>query len=352
MSKPESMLKLAILYQAHKPPVFEGIIKPMKHGGYSDSGADIAFALKDEIELVLPGNQATEKSDLDWVFPDTAEGIQQAIDKGATHFWLNTLLYGGHPAEPFMEGSRYWIGQVPSLVGKHDDKHLTNEFLHEKGLPITRSLIFEKDTLDVKEKPAFPLVIKPIRGRGSKGVKVVENRNQFIRESLKLLDSKRFGNKMMVESFLPGQEITLTVMPAGIYHIKGKEVEKKEAWSLPPVKRENHIKGIAPYSGIVPVSHNSYTIENEELEEANLKQIIGEAAEVAKALEIRAPIRLDARQNAEGRYFIFDVNFKPNMTGASREHRKRQDSLVMIAARSMGWTYKDLLLNILAQAWK
>ncbi|MEM8891848.1 MAG: carboxylate--amine ligase [Bacteroidota bacterium] len=352
MSKSRSMLKLAILYQAHKPPVFDGILKPMKHGGYSDSGADIAFALKDEIDLVLPADQAEETSDVDWVFPDTTEGIQQAIDKGATHFWLNTLLYGGHPAEPFMDGSRYWIGQLPALVGKHDDKNLTNEFLHESGIPISRSLIFEKDTLDVKEKPPFPLVIKPIRGRGSKGVKVVENRNQFIRESLNLLDSKRFGDKMMVESFLPGQEITMAVMPAGNYLIDGKEVEKAEAWSLPPVKRENHIKGIAPYSGIVPVSHNSYAIENEGLEEPNLKQIIKEATRVGQALDIRAPIRLDARQNAEGRYFIFDVNFKPNMTGASREHRKKQDSLVMIAARSMGWTYKDLLKNILRQAWK
>lgn len=352
MSKSLPMIKLAILYQAHKPPVFDGILKPMKHGGYSDSGADIAFGLKDEIEIICPVDKAKENSDYDWVFPDTAAGIQEAIDKGATHFWLNTLLYGGHPAEAFMKGNSFWIGQVPELVGKHDDKYLTNELLHESGIPISRSLIFEKDTLDIKEKPAFPLVIKPIRGRGSKGVKVVENRNEFIRESLKLLDSKRFGNKLMVESFLPGQEITMAVMPAGIYVIGGKEVEKKEAWSLPPVKRENHIKGIAPYSGIVPVSHNSYAIENEALEDPSLKQILKEASQVGKVLDIRAPIRLDARQNAEGKYFIFDVNFKPNMTGASRTHRKNQDSLVMIAARSMGWTYKDLLLNILRQAWK
>ncbi|MEL6257234.1 MAG: ATP-grasp domain-containing protein [Bacteroidota bacterium] len=352
MSKPDPKIKLAILYQAHKPPIFEGIIKPMKHGGYSDSGADIAFALKDEIEIITPVGKAEEKSDIDWVFPDTAEGIQQALDKGATHFWLNTLLYEGHPAEPFMEGSNYWIGQVPALVGKHDDKHLTNEFLHEKGLPISRSLIFEKDTLDVKEKPPFPLVIKPIRGRGSKGVKVVENRNQFIRESLKLLESKRFGNKMMVESFLPGQEITIALMPTGKYVIKGEEVVKNEIWNLPPLKRENHLKGIAPYSGIVPVSHNSFALENEELKDLNLKKIIESSKKLGQLLDIRAPIRIDARQNSEGKYFIFDVNFKPNMGGASRKHRKRQDSLVMIAARSMSWTYKDLLLNILRQAWK
>ena len=43
---------------------------------------------------------------------------------------------------------------------------------------------------------------------------------------------------------------------------------------------------------------------------------------------------------------------KPNMTGASRPHRKNQDSLTMIAAKGIGWTYSDLILNILSQNWK
>lgn len=346
------MTKLAILYQAHTPPVFDGILKPQKWGGYSDSGADIAFALKNKVELITPTEQPDIKKDLDWVFPDTPEGIQTAIEKGATHIWLNTLLYRGHPVEAFLHGQVHWIGQIPGLVGKYDDKHFTNEFLHEQGLPISRSIVFEKDTLDVLDKPPFPLVIKPIRGRGSKGVKVVNNRAEFIRESLKLIDSKRFGNKIMVESFLPGKEITLSLMPKGVYLIEDKEVEKNTPWLLPPVRRENHIQGIAPYSGIVPVSHNSYAIENQELEKAELKQVMEEARKVGQILEIKSPVRMDARQDTEGNYQIFDLNFKPNMTGASRPHRKRQDSLVMIAARAMGWTYEDLLLNMLRQAWK
>ncbi|MEM6806980.1 MAG: carboxylate--amine ligase [Bacteroidota bacterium] len=346
------MNKLAILYQAHTPPVFDGILKPKKWGGYSDSGADIAFALKEIVELITPKDSPDLKTDLEWVFPDTNEGIQTAINKGATHIWLNTLLYGGHPVEAYFDGHIHWIGQIPGLVGKYDDKHFTNEFLYEKGLPISRSIVFEKDTLDVLEKPPFPLVIKPIRGRGSKGVKVVNNRAEFIRESLKLIDSKRFGNKIMVESFLPGQEITLSLMPKGMYSIHGKEVEKPTPWLLPPVLRENHIQEIAPYSGIVPVSHNSYAIENQALEDTELKLVMEVAQQVGQILDIKAPIRMDARQNTEGTYQIFDLNFKPNITGASRPHRKSQDSLVMIAARALGWTYQDLLLNMLKQAWK
>ena len=37
------MGKIAILYQAKPPPIKNGIQKPMKPGGYSDSGADITY---------------------------------------------------------------------------------------------------------------------------------------------------------------------------------------------------------------------------------------------------------------------------------------------------------------------
>lgn len=343
---------IAILYQAHEPPVFGGILKPMKFGGYKDSGADIGFVLHKLGKLVAPVQAPNPKEDLDWVFPDTKEGIQLAIEKGATCFWLNTLLYEGHPIEDFFKEEFRFIGQIPKLVGKHDDKHFTHEYLHEKGLPISKGIVVEKDTLALTPIPPFPVVIKPIRGRGSKGVKVVHTQREYLIESLKLIDGKRFGNKIMVEQFLPNQEITLSVMPPGNYTAGGKEIQHKSPWPLPVVKRENHLKGIAPYSGIVPVSHNSHALDNQAHEAPEIKEIVSHAIKVGELLEIKAPIRIDARQGEDRVFKIFDINFKPNMTGASREHRKRQDSLVMIAARALGWTYEDLLLNIAGQAWR
>ena len=77
--------KVAVLYQAAAAPEVDGIVKPMKDGGYADSGADIAYALKKQnIDIVTPVNGPELNKDLDWVFPDTEEGIQAAIDKGAT----------------------------------------------------------------------------------------------------------------------------------------------------------------------------------------------------------------------------------------------------------------------------
>ena len=41
------MENIAILYQCEPPPQKEGAQKPMKLGGYSDSGADIGFCLQE-----------------------------------------------------------------------------------------------------------------------------------------------------------------------------------------------------------------------------------------------------------------------------------------------------------------
>ena len=50
-----NQLRTAILYQSKSPPEVDGIIKPMKESGYSDSGADIAFTLQQKgIELITP----------------------------------------------------------------------------------------------------------------------------------------------------------------------------------------------------------------------------------------------------------------------------------------------------------
>lgn len=95
-------MKIAVLYQKFALPAVNGILKPMKPGGYSDSGADIAYCLfKNGIDVALPVNKPDVNNDYDWVFPDTKEGIEAAVSMGADTFWLNTVLYDGHPVEDF-----------------------------------------------------------------------------------------------------------------------------------------------------------------------------------------------------------------------------------------------------------
>lgn len=169
--------KVAILYQANLLPEKDGIQKPMKPGGYSDSGADIASQLMTKnVKVITPLEDPKPNNDKDWVFPDTKDGIELALKKGANTFWLNTVLYEHHPIEKFYDRNIEFLGQTPKSVDVFDDKIFTNNLLKSNKIPIPKTEIITKESsknklLDLK----FPLVLKPIRGRGSQGVIKIEN---------------------------------------------------------------------------------------------------------------------------------------------------------------------------------
>ena len=345
-------MKVAILYQAEQPPSFDGIVKPMKDGGYSDSGADIALALvQNNIEVVTPNQSPNIENDFDWVFPDTKEGIELAILNGAEIIWLNTVLYTKHPITKFLGRNLYIVGQHPKSVEKYDDKYFTNNFLREKFLPIPDSDLINQFVL-FEITRNFPVVLKPIRGRGSQGVSVVHNIQELEEKTNELISTHKFGNRLILEEYLPGEEITISIMPPGRYSIKGKNTLMEVHWSLPPVLRFNHVENIAPYSGVEVVTRNSCLLPVDQLESKEIRNILGHCECAAKLIKAKAPIRIDCRKNKNGKYYIFDVNLKPNMTGSSRWHRSDQDSLTTIAAKAIGWSYPDLINNILHQYWK
>jgi len=348
------MNKIAILYQANLPPIKGGIQKPMKPGGYSDSGADIAYELKiNAIHVVTPINNPNIKQDKDWVFPDTKEGMQNAINRGANTFWLNTILFEGHIIESFFNQDFQFVGQTPNLVDLFDDKFYTNALLQKNQIPIPKTQLITKQNkdsyiLDID----FPLVLKPIRGRGSQGVSLVKNKKE-LDDKLKTIFSKNeYGNPIYVEEYLSCQEITVTVMPSGIYEIENEQKEFLKPWCLPAVKRFNHQNGIAPYNGIVAVMENSTVLDNNELCNQAIIDTYRYCKKTAVLLNIKAPIRIDCRADENGSYFLIDVNMKPNMTGPSRQHRQNQDSLTLLASRKIGWDYFGLLKNMINQSWK
>ena len=348
------MQKIAILYQAKLPPSKDGVQKPMKPGGYSDSGADIVCELeKNGITVVTPVSNPAIKNDFDWVFPDTKEGIQNALDKGANTLWLNTVLYKNHEIENFFDLDIQFVGQIPSQVDIYDDKYFTNEYLRKNKVPIPKNKLISIDKLtDYTLDFNFPMVVKPIRGRGSQGVSLVKSQKELDDKLNGIFSNKEYGNKEYLEQFLSGQEITVSVMPPGHYQIDNQERVYSKPWSLPAVKRFNHEDGIAPYNGVVAVMKNSAVLENKELKSASITEVYRQCEKAAELLHIKAPIRVDCRADENGNYFLFDLNMKPNMTGPSRPQRQNQDSLTLLASRKIGWNYIDLLKNMMIQTWK
>ena len=325
------IMKIAVLYQQKEPPIIDGIKKPMKPGGYSDSGADIAYCLKqNNIDVATPVPNPDVYKDTDWVFPDTKEGIQSAIDSGADTLWLNTVLYENHPIENFK--GIYIIGQRPVHASKYDDKYFTNSLLKKSGFPVVDEQIIDIDT---DYKGSFPCVLKPIRGRGSQGVVKASSKDEFEYYRKKEIESGIFGRRLMAEEFLSGNEITISVFPDGS--------------SLPVVERFNHNKGIAPYNGDVPVVENSRAVTDDD--EA-LKFIRENCENAVRKLGVKGLVRIDCRADKDGQYKMFDFNLKPNLTGAVRPHRLNQNCLTMIAAEALGWSYFNLLHKMIENRWR
>ncbi|MBL8320597.1 MAG: hypothetical protein JNJ42_19490 [Burkholderiaceae bacterium] len=186
--------RVAVLYQALPPPTLGGVRKAAKPGGYSDSGADIAFALRAAgCVVATPKAEPDPSVALDWVYPDTEEGLHQALRDGADTLWANTVLFERHPIEALLED--VWVvGQTPSAQQRFDDKFATNTLLRNSGLPVVRSVLVGATAGDavhglddlgqrkLKELGfAYPLVVKPVRGRGSQGVTRVEDASTLAR---------------------------------------------------------------------------------------------------------------------------------------------------------------------------
>lgn len=348
-----SDISLAILYQAQPPPPKDGIVKPMKPGGYSDSGADIAYALKNEkISIVTPVDNPSIDKNLDWVFPDTPEGIEKALSLGANTLWLNTILYAGHPVEKYIERGIGIVGQIPAKTDLYDDKWITNELLRKNGLPIPEALLVDSNNLNNFTLGfPYPVVAKPIRGRGSEGVQLANNKEELAPILKDMFSADKYGTAVYVEEFLEGQEVTITVMPPGTYAFESGEQEKSYYWSLPAVKRFGHHNGVAPYNGTVAVVNNSQVLDDEELNSEGIQNLYRQCEKAAELVGSKAAIRIDCRADKNGNYYLFDLNMKPNMTGASRPARKDQDCLSALAARKIGWDFTNLLVNMLRQRW-
>lgn len=362
INRPAQAASVAILYQALPPPVIGGLRKDAKPGGYSDGGADIAFALMGAGQrVIVPQGSPDPATALDWVFPDTPEGVAAAIDAGADTLWANTVLFEGHPLEHAL-GRVAIVGQLPAAMQAYDDKFDTNRMLAAAGLPVARSFLLSRTARDGVHALAdvdaviagkgldFPLIVKPVRGRGSQGVTRVADLAALRVAAGALIDKATFGDLLMVEEYLAGEEVTVTVMPPSSPAPDGTHHDRH--WALRPVCRFDQRGGVAPYNGDVPVAANSVAMAAGRLGDRDVVAMIDACVAAAERVDARAAIRIDCRAGAAGGFKLFDLNMKPNMTGPGRPGRDDQDCLSAIAARADGWSYPQLLLSMLEGRWR
>lgn len=221
------------------------------------------------------------------------------------------------------------IGQSPLCVDRYDNKAWVNTLLRKSGsFTMPRSWDIPAGSTrsaDAFRELPFPVVAKPIRGRGSHGVKVCRSPEELAAHARSLADEDA---AVMLEEFLQGEEATVTVMPPNA---------EKGYWALPLVSRFNHHDGITPYNGTVAVTANSRVVTDCDkdpicaqfvtlclfrsisLFERSLltnqrARVMRESERAAELLGVTAPIRIDVRRyrdSPDSSFALFDVNMKP-----------------------------------------
>lgn len=334
------------------------------------------------IKLITPATIPDPCVEADWSFGDHKETILEVIKKhGANVLWANTNVHSTHA---LLEVAKEYpdvlmVGQDPRQLDNYDDKAWMSRWLQSQpGLEgsFPRTWVVSRDNPAAFDDIPLPAIIKPTRGRGSQGVVLCHSRDELERRAQVLWET--VGDRVVVEEFCSGEEITVAVLPRGTYD---EPVGVKDRhWALPVVRRFDHADGVMPYSGIVPATMNSRLVPLEEARADPEYEKIQKRCELAgQALGTLAIIRLDARRRGQtksgmrpcvlfgdfqfsrlitatsGRdseFALFDVNMKPNITGPGRPGRDTQVALTGLAAEALGWSYRDTVRNMLRQAVK
>ena len=164
--------------------------------GYQDSGADLAYNLHAQGEdVAFPVDTPRPEIDAEWSFPDTIAGVRKAVEeKGASVLWANTTLHSRHAlVELRYELAKRQVrlvGQNPLDTERFEDKEWINRWLAtQPGLsgsfPASALLKAHSRLADLPIQ--LPLVLKPVRGRGSHGVTLVRTEAEYQETLSKLL---------------------------------------------------------------------------------------------------------------------------------------------------------------------
>ncbi len=178
--------------------------------------------------FVAPGNAGTAQ-----VATNLAIGVNdfEAIANAIREHAIDLLIVG--PEEPLVRGIVDFLRQQPDLeklkiVGPtaegaqlEGSKDFSKAFMARHGIPTAASKTFTADTLDAGlaylESHPLPIVLKADGLAGGKGVVIAENLASA-RETLRNMLGGQFGdagNKVVVEQFLRGIELSLFVLTDG-----------------------------------------------------------------------------------------------------------------------------------------
>jgi D-alanine-D-alanine ligase len=276
-----------------------------------------------------------------------------ALRRRKTHFaWLNTGgVQGENPvchASALLEmlGVPY-VGHAPLTASLLDEKDAFKRHLQSAGIPTSPFVTWQPSTahtLPERLAKAFgtsrrPFVVKPISGRASLHVHLVERVEDIAQVAGQVHAVTRKG--VLVERYLPGREFCVAV--CGPVVCRGGRLRKlAEPFAFSALERR-----LEPGEAIF-TSMDSKAISGDRaalVPAGELRErLLALARRIYEEFDLESIVRVDVRADEGGELQVLEANPKPDL----KRPGAGVTSLVALGLPEQGMSYQDLLVGLFA----
>lgn len=342
-------MTIAVVYGGNKKTpgaVINQTSNPRAWKSYQEVGQDIADSLR------RLGSKRV------CLVPEDIRLASRLREERVDLVWLNTGgVQGYNPmshAAAVMEMSGIpYVGHDPLTASTLDNKHVFKRQLQALGIPTLPFLTWHhsRGPFSAESHENFaatfgdysgPFVVKPVCGRASLHVQVVDHLSQ-LPEAVETT-YRATENHVLIEAFLSGREFTVAV--SGHVSARGRRlVRHHDPFTFSFIERNfDSNERIFTSMDLRPITAKRMHL----LDPSRDGQIWREIEEIARRVFVETDldsfIRLDLRMNAEDRLFVIEANPKPDLKFPTEE----RTSIVCMGLPAHGMDYDDLILSILA----
>lgn len=186
-------------------------------------------------------------------------------------------------------------GRVASAVAM--DKDLSKRLFRYAGIDTPAWLMAPATIAAVRECVGFPAVVKPSKQGSTVGLTVVREPGDL---AAAIVEAYRFDDEVMIESFVPGREITVPILGAEPLP-PGEIITKREIFDYECKYQPGMAEEVFP----ADLTDNQAAL---------VRRI---ALEAHQALKLAGFSRVDFRLDPDGTFWCFEANTLPGMTAAS-----------------------------------
>ena len=288
------------------------------------------------------------------IMPDDMNLTQRLKAENIHLVWLNTGGVQGynpvsHTAATLEMLGIPYIGHNPLDATRLDNKHLFKRELQALGIRTAPFITWHPSDglLRTDSQSRFgrvfgnfkgPFVLKPVSGRASLNIEVVDHSHLVAAQARDL--AKKTHNTILIETYLPGREFCVAVC-GGVTYSGNTLHNALKPFAFATIER------VLKSDEVIFTSMDERTITNERIsivpaDDPQRAALLELARTIYTEFNLSSLVRLDLRADSHGNLHILEANPKPDLKRPS----STGTSLVSEGLAEFNLSYNDLILSL------